>query len=129
MKLEDIHVGDVLRVRAWKDMESEFGLDSYGGIDCLGCFEPEMKYLCGKVFTVDHIDYGMGDIEASVRSREECETCDFPENSTGVTWTITSDMLEPLFEQNLAEELYDPISINELRDFLSFGANEVENET
>lgn len=126
MRLEDIHVGDVLRIREWDDMKSEFGLDFFGGIDCLAGFAPEMEYLCGKVFTVDHIDYRRDEVKARIWSREGYETCDFPENSRNITWIITSDMLEPLFEQNSVEELYDPISIDDLRNFLSFGANEVK---
>lgn len=47
-------VGDVLRVRQWDDMANEFGYTNpcHDEIKCLDIFVEEMKYLCGKTFTV-----------------------------------------------------------------------------
>lgn len=126
MKLEDIHVGDILRVREWQDMESEFGLDGRGGIKCPLAFVPEMKYLCGKVFTIANIDID------SVQSAERYECSPYWENSAGCKWHISPEMLEPISEydiDDMVDESYEPISVNELRGFLSFEVDEVNNES
>lgn len=56
MKLEDIHPGDVLRIREWDDMEAEFGTDDEGDIACEFYFTREMEKFCGTVLTVEKID-------------------------------------------------------------------------
>lgn len=59
MRLEDIRVGDVLRIRDWDDMALEFGeKDGNQGkiiLTYLACFITPMKYLCGRTFTVSDI--------------------------------------------------------------------------
>lgn len=93
MKDEDIHIGDVLRIRQWDDMVDEFGLNSYGYIECSGVFATNMKYLCGKQFTVSSIEYG------TYYSDERVER-----NSLGrMIWRITADMLEPSEEDSLED--------------------------
>lgn len=72
------NVGDVLRVRQWDDMVEEFGV-SGKDIPCEGVFVSEMKYMCGKIFTVAEICYG------NYHSKEGFES----------GWAITDDMLEP----------------------------------
>lgn len=52
MKDSEIHVGDVLQVREWDDMVSEFGTDANGYINTRYGFRPDIKYLCGKQFRV-----------------------------------------------------------------------------
>ena len=47
MKDEDIHIGDVLRIRQWDDMVDEFGVKPSGDIGCSGVFVKNMKCLCG----------------------------------------------------------------------------------
>lgn len=127
MKIEDIHIGDVLRVREWDDMLAEFRLDSDGCIALSkSYFAPNMRYLCGKTFTVDRMEPYLD--TTLIHSAEKVENYDFTSNLANHTWSITSDMLEPLFEQNSVDESYEPIGIDELRDFLSFDTNEVRNE-
>ena len=45
-------VGDVVRIREWEDMESEFGLDHDGDIDCTGMFVTTMRESCGELCSV-----------------------------------------------------------------------------
>lgn len=99
MRDEFIHMGDVLRVREWEDMEAEFGLDEMGDItpdiEWLSedfrplmsheSFLKEMRSLCGHTFTVLNIckyetlinDYTAEELEFS-------------------GWTIEAWMLEPI---------------------------------
>lgn len=55
-----IHIGDVLQIRSFEDMKSEFGVDQdgyiYGGHDVW--FGDGMEALCGNVFTVSEISDG-----------------------------------------------------------------------
>ena len=55
MRLEDIHVGDRLRIRDWDDMVSEFGLNDSGVIPCVFGFTNMMRSLCGIEFTVQGV--------------------------------------------------------------------------
>ena len=55
MTERNFKVGDKVRIRSWEDMESEFGLDEQGNIDCRYLFTREMQYLCGKDFTISSI--------------------------------------------------------------------------
>lgn len=79
--MSDFKVGDVVRVRQWDDMMSEFGLDCDGNIDCAACFTVDMEDLCGRVFTISKMTkYGSKEIYI-VRGHD-------------FGWTITTDMLE-----------------------------------
>lgn len=45
-----IQAGDWVRIKSWKEMEKEFGVDSYGRcIPCSFIFVREMKPLCGLI--------------------------------------------------------------------------------
>lgn len=100
MRDEEIHIGDVLRIRQWDDMVDEFGIDTDGdirfyiwtGIDSIPVFfYSTLKYLCGQTFTIDKIKsisdgyfyYSKENIEHAGR------------------WIITADMLEPFEEDEL----------------------------
>ena len=52
----EFHIGDVVRIRDWEDMEQEFGLNEYGSIDCRFAFTAEMRSYCGEVYTIERID-------------------------------------------------------------------------
>lgn len=54
-KGETFSVGDCVRIRTWDDMKMEFGLTSYGAIDCKFTFTNSMKVLCGREFTITEI--------------------------------------------------------------------------
>lgn len=100
MKFKDIHIGDVLKIREWDDMASEFGINQNGNIPCNLVFVHSMKYLCGNRFTVKYV-YNEA---ANIRPEEE--------EFTG--WHISADMLEPFWE---TDEL-DDINDSELIDIL-----------
>ena len=89
MREEDIHIGDRLRVRQWDDMELEFGLYYTGSIKCAFSFTKDMRYLCGRPFTIRVRDVEHG----NYLSEEREEFChDAPEGR----WRISADMLEPI---------------------------------
>lgn len=78
-------VGDELRIREWDDMAKEFELNGSDYINCRYGFTNGMKSLCGMSFTVSKI---IGDHYYS-------------EEGSGYGWNISSDMLEPIKEENL----------------------------
>lgn len=93
MRLEDIHIGDVLRVRDWDDMTAEYKEDSDGDIPILYAnthFVKPMRYLCGKVFTVKSIS-----IYGTLNSVEGVELATNPLNPMCFNWIITAEMLKP----------------------------------
>ena len=56
MRVEDIHVGDVVRIRDWDDMAQEFGvIESGTHIRTRPVFLEDMKYLCGQEVMVVEI--------------------------------------------------------------------------
>ena len=48
-------VGELVRIRQWEDMASEFGLSPEGNIMCRFYFGRIMKYLCGTEFEITSI--------------------------------------------------------------------------
>lgn len=98
MRDENIHIGDVLRIRQWDDMADEFGVDSYGDIPCSSVFTKHMKSLCGKQFTVFSVNKELG----IYCSDERVEW----DGRYHVMWKITADMLEPL-EEDFLEDITD----------------------
>lgn len=92
-----IHIGDVLQIRSFEDMKSEFGVgrDGYihGGHGVW--FGDGMEALCGNVFTVSEFSDG------EYRSIEGVEDCD-----DGTHWGICAWMLEP-YEDNTEMEVAD----------------------
>lgn len=48
-------VGDKVRVRAWDDMEKEFGLDASGDIECRCWFTKGMRDSCGKIVQIESV--------------------------------------------------------------------------
>ena len=97
MKDSEIHVGDVLQIRSFDDMKSEFGVDQYGYIynGYSVWFGDGMVALCGNVFTVSEISDG------KYRSIEGVEDRD-----DGTHWSICAWMLEP-YEDNTEMEVAD----------------------
>ena len=93
----EIHIGDVLQIRSFEDMKSEFGVGQDGYIHGRHgvWFGGEMEVLCGNVFTVSEFH----DIE--YRSIEGVENCD-----DGTYWSICAWMLEP-YEDNTEMEVAD----------------------
>ena len=52
LKKHNFKAGDKVRIRRWKEMEEEFGLNDDGFIKCLGVFSTPMKKLCGLTATI-----------------------------------------------------------------------------
>ena len=105
MRDEDIHIGDVLRVRQWEDMVNEYGTicdeDSY----CYAIkvnksvkFLKKMKHLCGQIFTVSkYYDLDFNDNNRFYLSKEKVEI----ENTRAFgVWLICAEMLEPFAEDD-----------------------------
>lgn len=92
MQDSDIEVGDVLRIRQWGDMASEYtavGNDiyiyNYNHSRIIDTFVSSMRSLCGTVFTV-------------LRKEEHRNGSMRYESVEGFhnKWVITAEMLEPL---------------------------------
>ena len=92
MRDSDIEVGDVLRIRQWDDMASEYtavGNDiyiyNYNHSRIIDTFVSSMCSLCGTVFTV-------------LRKEEHYNGSMRYESVEGFhnKWAITAEMLEPL---------------------------------
>lgn len=102
MRDEEIHIGDVLRIRQWDDMVDEFGIDTDGdirfyiwtGIDSIPVFfYSTLKYLCGQTFTIDKIT-------SIFDCYFYCSKENIERSNVG-RWRITADMLEPFEEDEL----------------------------
>lgn len=108
MDCRDIHVGDMVQIRSWEDMASEFGEGGRYGIRFIRTtpipFIWSMKDLCGQVFTVTEVQYNLG-----------LETCRIYFEKQGSHGIITNDMVKP-YEDTTS---YDPISTEELEKFLN----------
>lgn len=81
MANRNFKVGDKLRIREWEDMKSEFGIED-GVIQCSYDFVFEMRYMCGRDFTISAIRDGI------FCSKEGIE------KEGKYRWNISRDMLE-----------------------------------
>lgn len=48
-------LGDIVKVRSWKDMECEFGKDRNGEIPLHCCFARSMKGYCGEFLIIREV--------------------------------------------------------------------------
>lgn len=105
MKDEDIHIGDVLRIRQWEDMAGEY--ETVNDEDPYYCaiklnngvkFLKKMAHLCGQVFTIsENYDYEFNNTKMKFyRSKEGVEKM----KAFGL-WLICAEMLEPFIEEDL----------------------------
>lgn len=93
MKDKDIHIGDMVRVRQWEDMKAEGFVTSGGSIKFSGqsvMFTNDMKYLCGRTFTVANSVEFPFVTETIYESSEHIEC-----RKSGGRWYLTAVMLEP----------------------------------
>lgn len=84
-RVDWIKKGKVVKIRGWKSMETEFGVDEDGDIDCHLSFTQEMLHLCGRVITITT------DMEISY----DITGCFTVYDDYGQPWMITEDMLKP----------------------------------
>jgi hypothetical protein len=73
-------VGDKVKIKTWEQMESEFGLDAFGTINCQYGFTKLMKRFCGTVQEIIDMDLGS----------YEMLSCDY---------VFSDDMIEGLAEE------------------------------
>lgn len=79
--------GDKVRIRGWKDMINEYGVDSSGNPQNI-LFTKEMVALCGREFTVSHISYNFIFERAYVVTKEKL----------GFKFDITTDIIEKVYD-------------------------------
>ena len=74
----------VVLIKSWEQMEKEYGLNSYGAINCKYTFTKEMKYLCNTIITIENnlITYRSGN------------------------WSISDDMIAEYLDINDYPEYY-----------------------
>lgn len=91
MEEKDIHIGDMLKIRSWEDMKSEYGVDEFGVIvsDKGVCFHEEMQHLCGRIFTVQDVEQHVGKETRYYSVEDVARLADCG------GWYITAWMLEP----------------------------------
>lgn len=99
------NIGDKCRVRQWDDMKRQFGGESYINTP-KALFVPQMKCLCGKMFTVSRIsDSGL--------SYQSCEGIELHSYIGPGRWIITGDMLEPADDSDDIID-FEPVDIDAL---------------
>ena len=84
-------VGDKVKIRQWDDMVMEFGLGSFGHINCKYGFTNGMKPLCGEIATISEI-YGEGCDKVRLN---------FNTKSKDTVWSYSIDMIEPCDEEKI----------------------------
>lgn len=77
--------GDRVRIRQWDDMAQEFGLTSYGSIQCRYTFARSMKSLCGAEAVISSID--ANDRLVNLQFDPPVDNCQI--------YVYSEDMLEP----------------------------------
>ena len=90
-RVDWIKKGKYVQIRDWESMESEFGVDEDGDIDCYLSFTKEMLYLCGRIITITH------DMEITYVIRG----CFTVYDEDGQAWILSEDMLKPVFVEEV----------------------------
>jgi hypothetical protein len=67
--------GDYVKVRRWKDMICEFGIDDFGDIPCWYSFIAKMKCLCGQILSISVISSSDQFYKAQSSSEDISEYC------------------------------------------------------
>ena len=94
-------VGDLVRIRSYEDMKSEFGVNEHGHIPCALAFVPDMMCLEGIEFTITRTE------EMRYSDRDSLRIYGIPEEYS--RWSISSDMIEPVDIDD--KEKYDSTEI------------------
>ena len=83
------HIGDMVRVRQWDDMERQYGIDEFGDIQVPLVFNTDMIHLCGNTYKVYEVrvrdDYGLNGV---------CQYLLREQNGERIPWDISEAMLE-----------------------------------
>lgn len=81
--MSNFRVGERVKIRDWKNMEKEFGSDSYG-IKCKFHFSNEMKHLCGRTAVISEIN-------------GKCiELKNWSDTTGSLSWNFSLDMIKKL---------------------------------
>ena len=104
MSPDCFEVGDVVRIREWDDMESEFGLRFGADIKCANTFVAGMRPSCGELCTVlakhgKSVDLAFKDPEIGAKMDG---------------YNFSTDMIEPAENVDMNPELVRSVS-----DFLA----------
>lgn len=97
-------VGDVVRIRKWEDMATEFGTDFDGHITCTCVFVPRMRESCGKLCTVLEKDGKYVHLAFADRKI----------NAKMFGYEFSTDMIEPAENIDMS-----PDAVRSVSDFLS----------
>ncbi len=102
-KIFQVQVGDVVIIRQWDDMRSEFGENEYHNIACDATFTYGMKEFCGQKLYVKELLNVKG-------TRFTCSTTANGQSVGNVRhWTFSTDMIEKesIFESNCSIKYED----------------------
>jgi len=83
------NVGDKVRVKSWQQMADEYGTNDVNDIFCDQLFVPEMSQWCGRIMTVEEINYTV----PFYYMAEDTED-----------WAWTDDMLEDINTTTISSE-------------------------
>ena len=104
MNIEDIHIGDKVKIRQWDDMKAEFGVEK-DYILCSFGFLEFMRPLCGMDFEVERIS---GDFVCLID-----ESGLSPSKVLEKPVSISADMLE-LSDATISFEPFEDAALNGL---------------
>ena len=85
-RVDWIKKGKVVQIKDWESMESEFGVDRVGDIDCYLGFTREMSPLCGRKIIIT------SDMEIAY----DIQGCFTIYDEDGQAWIISEEMLKPV---------------------------------
>lgn len=80
-EVPDFMVGDRIVIKTWEQMETEYGVDKFGIINCEKPFVKRMRNLCGKKATI-------------TRKDEEQIWLTFDDINADNGWSFSTDMIE-----------------------------------
>ena len=108
------HVGDICRVKDYNRMIDEYGFDAdcTNDIDVPFFFTEEMKYMCGKTFTIKDTP----EMVLEIHGKRSVITRYFSEEGIERNYKISEEMLEPI---DVTDVEYDLASDEQLKSFLS----------
>ena len=94
-------VGDLVRIRTYEDMKSEFGARENGIINCAFSFIPAMRQLEGIEFEITNVE------PISYDRSQTLKIYGLPKEYDG--WKISVDMIEPV--DDCSDEGFDSTEI------------------
>jgi hypothetical protein len=83
-------IGQKVKVKEWKEMIEEFGLDEGGDINCALSFVANMRKLCGEEFIIKEVFEHIPD-ETSTEIEPDYNDIN---NHKFLGWAISSDMVK-----------------------------------